>query len=169
VTNFKFEALEKFNQMMQKEYEIKQIQLEVVENEENKEILPTQKVFKAYIGKGNNWTVVKNTLKYRNWWTVISKFNKNDTNFVWTQWLKKKILKQLPLKKVSSQDGLQTGCKMMYNRLEGNSNISNKKDLFINLTNYYKSTIQEPLNNIPLTFLIKNGIKDESFYNFCQF
>jgi hypothetical protein len=57
---------------------------EDVKDDEEKEQTP--KIFKAYLGKGNNYKVVKNTLKYRNWWSVVSKFNKKDTNFIWTQW-----------------------------------------------------------------------------------
>jgi len=168
VSNFKLEALNKFNQLLMRE---NQICPQFVESngEEEMKTPQLQKIFKAYIGKGNNWIVVKNTLKYRNWWTISKKFIKQDTNFVWTQWLKDKILNNLPKNEVESLELIQNKCKTMYNRLEGTTSISNKKDLFINLTNYYKATNQEPLENIPLTFLIRNGIKDESFYNFSQF
>ena len=58
---------------------------------------------------------------------------------------------------------------MIYNRLEGNSNISNKKQLFLNLMEFYKSTVQDPQENIPLTFLIKGGYNDVSFEEFLRY
>lgn len=94
-------------------------------------------------------------LKYRSWWALGKKFDKGDNHFVWTQWLKRKILKCLPVDGDKQVEETKNTNFMMYNRLEGNSSISNKKDLFINLTEYYKATNQNPLDSIPLTFLIK--------------
>ena len=54
----------------------------------------------------------------------------------------------------------------IYNRLEGNKSITNKKDLFLNLMQYYEETSQDPNNHIPLTFLIENGVKDPTFSAF---
>ena len=52
----------------------------------------------------------------------------------------------------------------IYNRLEGNSCICNKKELFLNLDSYYQSTGEVLEENIPLTFLIKNGCDDKNIH-----
>lgn len=121
ISNFKLQAYLRFNEMVQKEFKIERN----IEIEEEKP--SASRVFKAYIGKGNNWQVVKNTLKYRNWWTLVGKCKK-DTNFVWTQWLKHKILKSLPEGAENSDIALDPciNTSMMYNRIEGNHQISNK-------------------------------------------
>ena len=46
--------------------------------------MKSQNKYKAYIGSGNNATLIKNLIKRRFWWTVTD--NKStDINFVWTQ------------------------------------------------------------------------------------
>lgn len=46
--------------------------------------------YKAYIGPGNNYYLVKGVLKRRFWWTIVEKSdgvsaNLEEFNFVWTQ------------------------------------------------------------------------------------
>ncbi len=57
----------------------------------------------------------------------------------------------------------------MHNHLENNWNLSNKKALFYNLKNYYISTKQNPFDNLPLTFHIKEGITDQEYIKFIEF
>ena len=80
----------------------------------------------------------------------------------------KKIIDKLP---IFNPDGVYTKKirNVIYNRLEGNSNISNKKQLFLNLMEFYKMTNQDPQENIPLTFLVKGGPKDESYEEFLKY
>ena len=45
----------------------------------------------------------------------------------------------------------------MYNRLEDNFHLANKKALFINVSNYYKALGYDPFDvAIPLTFHVKS-------------
>ena len=45
----------------------------------------------------------------------------------------------------------------MYNRLENNFHLANKKALFMNMNNYYRAMNQDPFEvAIPLTFHIKS-------------
>lgn len=39
--------------------------------------------YKAYVGKGNNSILVKNSLKSRFWWNIID--SQNEINLYWTQ------------------------------------------------------------------------------------
>lgn len=43
------------------------------------------------------------------------------------------------------------------------------KDLFLNLTSYYKSIGEDYSEHIPLTFLIEGGKDSSSFTNFRQY
>ncbi|EAS04250.2 tubulin-tyrosine ligase family protein (macronuclear) [Tetrahymena thermophila SB210] len=56
----------------------------------------------------------------------------------------------------------------MHNHLENNWNLSNKKALFYNLRNYYTTIKQNPFENIPLTFHIKDGINDPEYTKFLE-
>jgi len=53
--------------------------------------------------------------------------------------------------------------------LENNFHLSNKKALFLNMTNYYKKLKLNPLVAIPITFHIKSIKTDPEFFKFVQF
>jgi hypothetical protein len=63
-------------------------------------------------------------------------------------------------------DETTEGPSFVYNKIEGNSALTDKKNLFLNLVDYYNHTGESILNAIPLTFLIKKGPNDESFEPF---
>ena len=54
----------------------------------------------------------------------------------------------------------------LYNKLEDNYHLSNKKALFINMRNYYESLNEDPFNYIPMTFHVKTGLSDPEFLRF---
>ena len=57
----------------------------------------------------------------------------------------------------------------LYNKMEGNEQLSNKKNLFSNLKAYYESIGEDPFITLPLTFLVKDGINDQSFISFREY
>jgi hypothetical protein len=57
----------------------------------------------------------------------------------------------------------------VYNRLEDNFHLSNKKALFFNMTQYYKQLKEDPFEVLPLTFHIEHGIRDPEFDKFKLF
>lgn len=61
------------------------------------------------------------------------------------------------LKSLKSKQGATGAPKLMYNRLEDNYHLANKKALFMNMSNYYKRLGLCPFEvAIPLTFHIKS-------------
>ncbi len=93
-----------------------------------------------YVGKGNNYYLVRQIIKRRVWWTRASKeefgpyVNKDDQpctgcNFIWTQWRKTKHIEHL---KQNKSDTIK-----LYNRLDDNFHLSNKKALFRNIVTYF--------------------------------
>jgi tubulin monoglycylase TTLL3/8 len=54
----------------------------------------------------------------------------------------------------------------LYNRLEQNKQLTNKKGLFINMRRYYEMLGQEPFTVLPLTFHTRQGINDPDFKKF---
>ena len=50
--------------------------------------------------------------------------------------------------------------------MEMNFHLSNKKALFYNLRSYYESIGEDPFDNIPMTFHIKEGAKDPEYVRF---
>ena len=63
----------------------------------------------------------------------------------------------------------------MYNRMEQNKQLTNKKGVFLNMRNYYYMAGLDPFDVLPLTFLIKpskNGESDfqrfQTYYNDIQ-
>jgi hypothetical protein len=45
----------------------------------------------------------------------------------------------------------------IYNKMEQNKQLTNKKGVFINMREYYRKIGQDPFDVLPLTFLIKSG------------
>jgi hypothetical protein len=121
--------------------------------------------FKAYIEKGNNGTIVKTVLNRRSWWSIQEKSEDSYTtsNFIWTQWLKPTIISSLPTSPTS------TPLSPFYNKLESTSSLSNKKDLFLNLSAYYKCTQEDSSDCMPLTFLIEGGTSSQGWKDFKQY
>jgi len=44
--------------------------------------------------------------------------------------------------------------------------MNNKKDLYLNMKNYYEALDHDVFDNLPLTFHIKNGLNDPEFNKF---
>lgn len=102
-----------------------------------------------YVGKGNNFYLVRQIIKRRVWWTRASKEdfaaimreseegnNHYGCNFIWTQWKKNKHLAYLKKNSNTTQNEEGVNIKL-YNRLESNYHLSNKKALFRNIQQYY--------------------------------
>ena len=54
----------------------------------------------------------------------------------------------------------------LYSKLEDNYHLSNKKALFMNMTQYYRALNQDPWDTLPLTFHVKYGARDPEFQRF---
>lgn len=54
----------------------------------------------------------------------------------------------------------------LYNKIEDNFHISNKKALLLNARNYYEALGENVFDNLPVTFHIKNGLEDPEFNRF---
>jgi len=57
----------------------------------------------------------------------------------------------------------------LYNKIEDNFHVNNKKALFINMKNYYEAMDEDVYRNIPLTFHVKNGMDDPEFEKFTKY
>lgn len=59
----------------------------------------------------------------------------------------------------------------IYNRLEFNQHLNNKKALFINMRNYYTYCCEneDVFNTLPLTFHIKTGQGDPEYIKFTRY
>ncbi len=116
-------------------------------NKENGNIEPIigKSNLNYYVGKGNNFYLVRQIIKRRVWWTRASKEdfaaimreseegnNHYGCNFIWTQWKKNKHLAYLKKNSTTTQNEEGMNIKV-YNRLETNYHLSNKKALFRNI------------------------------------
>lgn len=54
----------------------------------------------------------------------------------------------------------------LYNKIEDNFHVNNKKALFLNMKNYYEAMNMDVFENIPLTFHVKTGLDDPEFQRF---
>lgn len=54
----------------------------------------------------------------------------------------------------------------LYNKLEQNKQLTNKKGVFVNMRKYYESLGQDPFKVLPLTFHTKHGVNDPEFHRF---
>ena len=51
----------------------------------------------------------------------------------------------------------------LYNKLEDNFHLSNKKAMFLNIRLYYEAMGKDVFNAVPMTFHIKEGLEDAEF------
>ena len=54
----------------------------------------------------------------------------------------------------------------LYNRVEQNKQLTNKKGLFLNMRNYYEALGTDPFKVLPLTFHTTQGVNDPEFHKF---
>lgn len=104
-------------------------------------------IHKCYIGKGNNSILIKRALLARGNWRAVSKKEIAECNFIWTEW--KKI------------DYFKKYSKAIYNHLENNNAISNKKDMFHNMRSYYLQKGIDPFIALPITFHVTETYDSE--------
>ena len=52
--------------------------------------------------------------------------------------------------------------------MEGNYHLTNKYALFFNMSKYYKSIGRDPFDVLPLSYHIKSGTSDMTFFKFMQ-
>lgn len=57
----------------------------------------------------------------------------------------------------------------VYNKLEDNYHLANKKALFINMKNYYEGIGEDPFANLPVTFHVTQGKNDPEFERFSNY
>ena len=57
----------------------------------------------------------------------------------------------------------------LYSKIEGNNSLCNKKALFANLKEYYLRIGQDPYSTLPITFHIKEGVNEASFFEFRRY
>ncbi|CAD8161581.1 unnamed protein product [Paramecium pentaurelia] len=159
----------------------------------NINVVPPERTFyKAFITKGNNGTLIRQSLKLRPWWILIDQPNE-DLNLYWTQLRKQQeydSVKQFQLENVQftkQQKKLindkikynieesefqlfnQSSILRVHNHLECNFQVCNKKALFYNMKNYYLSINEDPFQFIPLTYHVKTGLNDPAFLEFEEF
>ena len=54
----------------------------------------------------------------------------------------------------------------IYNKLEDNWHLTNKKALFLNMRNYYEAVGEKPFDSLPMTFHVTAGLEDPEFLKF---
>lgn len=57
----------------------------------------------------------------------------------------------------------------LYNKLEDNFHLSNKKAMFLNIRIYYEAMGKDVFTAVPVTFHIKEGLEDPEFARFKAF
>ena len=62
--------------------------------------------------------------------------------------------------------GIKYSDDKLYNKIEDNFHMNNKKALYLNMKNYYEALDQDVFANLPLTFHIKDGLEDPEFSKF---
>ena len=54
----------------------------------------------------------------------------------------------------------------LYNKIEDNFHVNNKKALYLNMKNYYDALEEDVFDYLPLTFHVKAGLEDPEFLKF---
>ena len=85
--------------------------------------------FKGYVTTQNHGILVRSVLKRRNWWNIVKFKSFENCDFIWTQWLKREVIEEVP----AYNEPFSIADFKMYNRIEFNHHLSNKKNLFLNM------------------------------------
>ena len=56
----------------------------------------------------------------------------------------------------------------LYNRVDQNKQLTNKKGVFVNMRKYYESIEEDPFKVLPLTFHTSKGIQDPDYHKFVK-
>ena len=126
---FKTQAYKCFIELLRYEYGIEEnksqdFEIESFECEKDEKDPQSQRAFNAYIGEGNNSTIVRNILKSRTWWNFSKKWSLKKWDFIWTQWIQSKIINSMC--SYHDLDKSENPTKFVYNKLNENYHISNK-------------------------------------------
>ena len=54
----------------------------------------------------------------------------------------------------------------LYNKMEDNFHLSNKKAMFLNMRNYYEAMGKDVFTAVPVTYHVKEGLEDPEFIKF---
>jgi tubulin---tyrosine ligase len=69
----------------------------------------------------------------------------------------------MPCEQTIKKKQTQSNEVKIYNKIEDNFHISNKKALYLNMKNYYEALNEDVFDYLPLTFHLKQGVKDPEF------
>ena len=148
----------------------------------------SESLFTYYVGPGNNDQLIQKIMKRKKGWVKVHM--PGSANFIWTQVKKASVFDTLSIiprhnkvildKKLAlplflpsnefvaivPNTTLSLRDIKIYNRLEGNEELCNKKKLFYNMVAFYNSMNKDPFKYIPLSFHISKGTKDPNFIRF---
>jgi hypothetical protein len=91
-------------------------------------------------------------MRQRAWMGKSQKEDFSSCSFIWTQWKKNRHCDYL---------AKEEPCFKLYNRVEDNFHLSNKKALLLNMSAYYKNHLKlDPNICLPESFHIKYALPD---------
>lgn len=147
--------------------------------------------YKYFVSPGNNDVLIRKILKQKTGWS--KSFSPHSANLIWTEVRKSSMFDLVPKgqtnkktvieHKSSEKNSILAESEFralmttstfnplkvkIYNKLEGNSELSLKKKLFANMNQYYKAVDKDPFEYIPVTFHLINGENDKNFQKFAQ-
>lgn len=115
---------------------------------------------RVHISSRNNELMIKTLFKNRWWWGSPCK-SEEGASLCWTDFCNKAIVKSLPV-----YGSELKGSVRMYNHMEFHYHLTDKKELFKNMSDYYSTMQSDPFDVLPLTFHIQGGITDPEFKKF---
>lgn len=131
-------------------------------------------ILSYFVGPGNNDLLIRKIMKKKRNWVKVP--IPHTANFIWTQVRKTGILellskgwkaKKINEAKKTNSDPPVMPITRLYNRLDGNFELTTKKKLFFNMFGFYKSLNLDPFKVIPLTFHFSQGKNDLNLGKFC--
>lgn len=134
--------------------------------------------YKFFVGNGNNDSLVRKILSNKPGWVKV--FAANSANLIWTEVKQTAMFDLIPSlsenrrKKPETVPGKEKKVLFdplsvkLYNKVEVNKELSSKKRLFLNMTNYYKAIGENPFKYLPLSFHIVDGTRDSNFKEFIK-
>ncbi len=109
-------------------------------------------LYRAYVGPGNNAPLIRAVLKQRPWWMIAKKRDTKDCQLVWSPWRRNRFYEVLRVQDCPAAATVNSAGIKVYNHLQENHCLSDKKEMYYNLRQYYESLGQDPFDTMPVTF-----------------
>ena len=115
------------------------------------------------LGKGNNQSIVRETIMKRGRWVEMEKEDSSDADkYSWH-------LRWKQLSTPFNWDAINDkGYRQVFNHFESTDGVGTKGGLYRNMLTYFERRRENVFLDMPVTYLVRSGVKDADYHAFIE-